>query len=333
MKIAVISICDFAASGLQIANAVNHVGQHEARCITGYRYTKFDYASDIDLNHGQDAAKVSAAQKIVDEADIIHYKGDWLLYDNLYGVRIPQDRPRVATLGGGIFRHTQDEWSPILAQTFDARTVQTADLLHPDLKGDWVPHTYQRADTEFRWHCSHPAVVGHIASNPLVKTSVSTFEPAMVILGHAVKPVWPTGISHQESVSLKADCTFYFDQAGYSFVSQGLRQQFGFDRPGWRPLPVGFYGNAAVEAMSWGVPTIAHISATARDRAMDALDACPVLDPGLDDLDGLVQVLRPLLDDDYRASRIAETTWRWYNDTHSYKAVGTMYSRIYDRIG
>ena len=96
---------DYAGSGCRIRDAVRKVAKKDKitiNLITAKRRNIGFNNADIVLSDGEQALK--KAQKLLDKADIVHFKDDNPPVDGMYGLIIPPNAKIVHTAGGSGFR-------------------------------------------------------------------------------------------------------------------------------------------------------------------------------------------------------------------------------------
>ena len=92
---------------------------------------------------------------------------------------------------------------------------------------------------------------------------------------------------------------------------------------------VGAYGNAAVEAMQYGIPTACWIAPFTYKRAKGELDECPILSTQKN-VDKWVEYIDQTLDSNME--EISINTKSWCDKTHSYQAVAERVNEIYNSL-
>jgi glycosyltransferase involved in cell wall biosynthesis len=116
------------------------------------------------------------------------------------------------------------------------------------------------------------------------------------------------GLTFKRAVELRKDATMFFDQ-----------------------FRVGFYGNSAIEAMQFGIPTAAWISPEAIKQAGGALEGCPVITMDKD-ADLWVDTLADILSDSTKMEELSVQNKEWCDKMHSYQAIAKQWKKIYHAI-
>ena len=119
------------------------------------------------------------------------------------------------------------------------------------------------------------------------------------------------GVSHKECLKHKKDCTVFWEKVTpYSEA----------------------YGNSAIEAGMYGIPTVVYLSERARNQARGALKDMPFInaEPGVESCTKTLDTLLGATVSDLRD--LSKRTKEWVDKTHSYEAVGKQYVDIYDRL-
>jgi glycosyltransferase involved in cell wall biosynthesis len=147
-----------------------------------------------------------------------------------------------------------------------------------------------------------------IAHSPSTKDKKGTdkFIRAMNLLkanGYNVKSDIIHDVSYDECLRRKSEATIFFDQS-----------------------EVGWYGNSAVEAMAFGIPTLAYISPEAYTGSQGKLDMMPPINCG-NTVESIYTALKEILDGDIVLR--SQQMRKWAEDFHSYKTVGEMWDKIY----
>ena len=89
---------------------------------------------------------------------------------------------------------------------------------------------------------------------------------------------------------------------------------------------VGFYGNSALEAMQYGIPTATWLSPMAIAQADGALRNCPVISSAKS-VRGWTKMILKVLDSDLVA--LSKETKQWCDNVHSYKVIAKQWDEIY----
>jgi hypothetical protein len=109
LNIFMLSPEDYAGSGCRIRDAIRKVTNKDEitiNLVTAKRRKVGFNNSDIVLSDGEQALK--KAQKLLDKADIVHFKDDNPPIDGMYGLIVPSKAKIVHTAGGSGFRRKKD---------------------------------------------------------------------------------------------------------------------------------------------------------------------------------------------------------------------------------
>ena len=302
MKITILSEIDYAGSGHKLYEALKPFCDVEI--FTGKYYNPYGHPDHSKWNRRE-------VQKRIDESDIIHLKGDFKPKDGYLGFRI-MHKPTVVTVSGSKFRKAyHGGYQTVHPWEFNKATVKTSfepDLLYPEYSDKWIPHPIDSINVQREWKEADVPTLMHIPSKQDVKGTDFILEVLETIENKRLVNISiPENVSHKKSVELKKEATIYFDQ----FV-------------------VGFYGNAALEAMQFGVPVAAWISHEARRQANGALYICPVISPDKNDVTSWVKKIDEVLDS--KMAELSFNTALWCDTIHSYEAVALNCLSIYDAI-
>jgi hypothetical protein len=264
---------------------------------------------------------------LADEADIIHIKdqtGFWDGRNNLPKTLLTQFRkPMVYTLYGGTAR--KDESDPgfqAYVNPHDAVIAMTPDLCFEWSGAEFIPHNIDEEKYPFCWQDGK--LILHTPSSPHRK-GTELFDPAARMVASAIggKVEIITGTKHDYVMRHKSLATIFFDQAGRETDENGGKL-------------IGWYGNSALEAAVFGVPTMAHLSREAIERAnragYDVEKESKILNVDPTE-DGIYSVLNSFFEESesHRRDRAASTR-RWIEKVHSYKATSVQLSAVYERL-
>lgn len=128
-----------------------------------------------------------------------------------------------------------------------------------------------------------------------------------------------TGVTHQYITEKKRSATIFFDQAGRERPEDGGKL-------------IGWYGNSALEAAVYGVPTIAHLSNEALERAarLGLKTAALNTEPSEE---GLYRVMSDFFDrSPTERLALARQTRDWIEAEHSYHATAAKLSAMYEGL-
>jgi hypothetical protein len=339
-KVLVLSIHDYAGSGHRYSEAVNRVGRYESKSLK-FLYHSFGYEVDycIAENYAQKLdrptfkSRMIKAQQMVDDADILHFKGDypimkrWGLFDKkkLRGgfptLSIPVHKPIVITTSGSRFRRHLSNKGGLSSGLFpmetmmrftNARTVTTPDLNYPEFDAEWLPFPLDTRKYDNLWlKADHSTVtLGHAPSIRAKKGTDSILIPAVNIIkskGIDVCLNIIEGRSYEDSLREKRQFSIFWDQCGF-----------------------GFYGNALVEACQYGIPSLAWMSDHSLNQMEKADRERLVVQTFKKTPESCADAIINMIESDM--NELSIRTKKWVDDTHSYESVGAKLSAIYDKI-
>jgi len=330
---------DFAGSMYKLAEAVNRYTAYAVRLIA-FDFHEFSYPVDLVVPECDDA-RLEAVFKLASEAAIFHLKDEYswflalerlpnlgLLNDLFFSNKFPHT-PKVFTHYGGYARKFKEDAEYIArVQQFDGRIAMTPDLNFDWFNGSYIPHTIDTDTILESWRDSN--ILAHSPSNPTTKAT-SLFRRAVSVIREHHQDVWHNwsvdiihGVSYDECMRRKSKASLFFDQAGgHSEGPLGISDV------------IGWYGNSAIEAMAFGIPTIAHLSEVACERAGKA--GCPVRDIPVINVprtcDGLVEaILSFAMQSHQERKALSERTRQFAVEFHGYKAVGERMAQLYDEL-
>ncbi|MBT4944567.1 MAG: glycosyltransferase [Candidatus Marinimicrobia bacterium] len=318
LKVALISHHDYAGSGYRMAEAVNMNSKTFAEY---FAYVPMSYPSKLprypalfvrnEDKHFLPSETASRLQTLFRGADIIHYKGDDPP-DSYYMKELDvTPNKTIVTVHGSMFRRDADEKiaRPVAKLSdYDSctlRTVGDPTLAYDGFDCIFTQIPYPTHKFDVTWENRKTPVIAHSPSTK-DKKGTDKFEEAIEKLqkaGYDVKSDIIHNVNYKECLKRKSEATIFFDQS-----------------------EVGWYGNSAVEAMAFGIPTLAYISPEAFKGAQGKLDAMPPIDCG-NTVDSIFCALKGILDGDM--VKQSKAMRKWAVDFHSYKTVGEMWDKIY----
>lgn len=319
---------DFAGSGYRITEAVNLTTNHHVEYVVlapfKYpeklpRYPAIGKYTDKTIDIYPD--DINRLQWLLDQADVIHFKGDSVpeLPEGL-NLHLPPRVKVVVTVAGTFFRRGENVPEAIsqpIAEIqeyvlrSDARTTMTPELNYPDYDGKYIPQSYDSTVVPYSYDPpdlqQEPLRIAHSPSDSL-KKGTNVFQKACEVVqeeGYKVETDIYSKVSYQESIDRK--------RAAHVFFDQNL---------------LGWYGNSALEAMAAGVPVMAHLSDQATQQAGD-IGQPPIIETG-QTVESMADALRSLFTQDL--GKISEETKAWCDTKHSYEATGKQYGELYNRL-
>ena len=316
---------DYSGSFMGWARAINEFTDYAARLVVTGAHA---YGYPLDLLFPTGNLIDSHFARLRDEADVIHIKDETGFFDG--NNRLPRDffsssgKPLVFTHYGGYARKCQDDPRyREFVRSFDARITMTPDLNYPWFDGRFIPHSVDVRKYPFSWRDGN--VVTHSPSTRARKGTEQFLEAVASLEERGIALDLIEGVPHEECVMRKSRATVFFDQAGRERV-----EKLGID------TVVGWYGNSALEAAAYGVPTIAHLSEESfagSDRAGRPIrEECAILNTPLG-VDGLRETLARFFEaTPPRREELAFRTRSWVEGFHSYPAVARELSDVYDQL-
>lgn len=176
----------------------------------------------------------SYVKERIQRSDIIHIKGDYLYNGTWHGFDI-SGKKRVQTFTGSRFRRGRENVvslakHPIKDYKADIFTAFTPELCYTK---DIRLLEFAYPNFEYKWKRQEKFHIVHIPSSKMTKGTEVILEALSLVNREDVKITLLTGVNYQEMLRLKSEASIYIDQM---------------------ILPV--YGNAAVESMAMGIPTM-----------------------------------------------------------------------------
>jgi hypothetical protein len=320
---------DYSGSFFKWAEALNRHTDFAARLVV---LSPHEYRYPLDLvPHAVINDDWRSVRTLIEEADVLHLKDEKGFFNrstpappDLLASRRP-GTPLVFTAFGGYFRRRwADKAFRRYVAHFDARVAITPDLIYPDFDAEFIPHAIDTDRFPYSWEDG--SVVSHSPSTAARKGTNQFFKALNRLRteGLDLDVDVITGVSHDECLRRKQRSTLFFDQAG-----REIKHRLGSD------TIIGWYGNSAIEAAVFGIPTIAHLSREAFDGARragrDIEDACAIINTpyGADGIRGTIQ--RFFASSPAERFEYSNRTRRWIEDFHSYPACATALAALYQR--
>ena len=338
-RVLLISPADYAGSMYKWAECINTTTQYAARLVTFGRH-RYGYPNDVVVNP-RSMGDREYLKGLVDDAAVLHLKDEYTWHrprmENMFGETIRNiflgeefsSKPKVFTLYGGYARSFKEcRYFIDTVSQFAARIVMTPDLNYDWVEGIYIPHAINAKTTEFSWRNSN--IVSHSPSSSQRKGTY-LFREAVSYL-QATHPEfrkeWSVDVIHDvsfdECMRRKKRASLFFDQAGRDRTAD-----VGVDDI------IGWYGNSAIEAMVYGIPTIAHVSDVALRRAENAgvrISHLPVV-PVQRSRSSMVEAIREFVSSSLEERvELAKRTRRFIEEFHSYDTCGRQLERVYQRV-
>lgn len=298
---------DYAGSGHKIIEALSRWG-YDSDIFSRRPSSSFGHPTK-NLVTGDNRERI---QQRIDESDIIHIKGDWPAVDGYMGFNI-MHRNVVQTVGGGFFRKKGIGGGAGLGKfemkeyRASLKTAFTPDLCYPEYSNIWTPHPIDSGSEKNIWRMPTLPILMHMPSNRSKKDSwfiMKVLNEVKRRIPCIIKIIEKVPFS--EAIEMKKEATIFFDQ-----------------------FLVGFYGNSAIEAMQYGIPTACYISNAARNQAGERLDKCPIISERKD-IGAWVDMIVKLLESDM--GNLSKETKEWCDTHHSYEAIANQWDTLYKTI-
>lgn len=307
---------DYAGSGRKLHDAIKQHTDHDIEFYSEPGINIFK----IPIYGGKNilTADKDELQQRIEESDIIHLKSGWLAteYEKWYGIKITH-KPLAQTFSSG-FERRYDPVTRTGKARYDAEkdyknvTIRTSfepDLLYPGYNGVLTPYPIDSMDKEIEWRMSDPPILVHNPSTERSKRTafiakvLSYFEDADVRISRG-----KARIPQSKSIERRKEATIFFDQ-----------------------FAVGAYGNAACEAMQYGIPVCAWISPQAFSYVPDWYrEQCPVITNDEISVGQWVYLIGQTLRGDMAG--LSKKTKEWCDNMHSYQAVAKQWDELYQSI-
>jgi hypothetical protein len=271
------------------------------------------------------------------EADVIWSKDDSLCYieDGKFyrteywgrehrgkynGLAVKDSCKLLMTASGSSFRRPvvgfKKSYGKIPLQRFidsvDYITTISPDLNYPELNGQWLPHTYDVANTPTTWKMSKPLkIVGYLAQLDC-KGTHRYLLPTVEKLreeGYKIDLDICSKMKHHKFIKLKSQATLYFGE-----ISE-----------------IGVYGMSSIEAIAYGIPIINHISDVAKKQAYPYADYGSAMLQA-SNLPELYKLLKQILDGEIDLEAVSKKIKQYALDHHDYKIVGKQVKDILERL-
>jgi hypothetical protein len=294
-------------------------GEQKARRTEGEKGRRAEQRMPESLYNAMQKIALRTVQKILDEADIVHWKGDDLPSRPWYGLRINPRSKTIVTVGGSGFRRECAQPDsckakfPFEAYDVDLRTAITPDINYPEFCSIWTPHGIDSSKCEVRSAKYEVPIIAHSPSTRSKKGTVNIILPALEILKTLYKKPFEVDIiekvSNRECVERKSRATIFIDNMYTNYANSGL------------------------EAMQFGIPTVSYMPDQIYDWMKPWADrkSCPVVNTEQTP-EGLVQVLYKLLTNRNYYNSVAKKTKEYCDRVHSYEAVGANWAGIYQKL-
>ena len=300
MKIAMLSVSDWAGSGFKTAQAINRHTSHEVHLIALrgniLGHPRMDLVSKKNIKR---------LQSIVDTADIVHLKGDWppRFYDWI-NIR---KKPLICTVCGGFFRKKPLGQGRYNLKEYDQcklLTAMTPDLCYRD-NMPWTPHPIDSIGQPNLWEMRDPPLFVHSPTNRIGKDTefiLKVFAELEKKINFEVRLI--EGVSFDEAVEMRKEATIFFDQ-----------------------FRVGFYGNSAIEAMQFGIPVSAFIPTNEKYLSPQTIVIGWINKNVIDWADIISGIIKRGF-----LNNVSVITKQYCDDVHSYQSIAQLWDGLYNSI-
>jgi len=325
MNIVILSEHDWCASGMQIRNALRSKG-HGALLIKNYNHNGYECDYELPktldrkirggliLESPRHSAKI---QRAILDADIAIFKGDEPPTRNWHRYILHGDTKIVFLASGSNFRRkamvasaAKAKWKLSDYDIADLKLVNTPEMQYPGFK--WMPMSFdsdQKPNLFTRQNRQKkPILIMHSPSNRERK-GTEMFIKAMEVLrakGYAFKCHIIEGRPVEECIRIKSRASIFYDQN-----------------------KVGFYGNSAIEAMQYGIPTMAWISPEAikKNHSLFTKEGMPIINCGTS-LVGMIRAFEAYLQNPGKLYRLSQRTKKYTDRTHSYEGTAERWEEL-----
>jgi glycosyltransferase involved in cell wall biosynthesis len=312
LKITMLSEIDYAGSGYKIMKAVSDHTNHDITLFSGAPQNSLGHPTK-NLVMPDNMAEI---QKRIDESDIVHIKGDWPARDGYLGFNI-MHKPTVQTVCGSFFRkkgleeHSFEGWEKWPMSDFKAtlKTAFTLDLNYPDYSDIWTPHPTDSSGKPNLWKYRSKPIFIHMPTHRGRKDTpfiLKVFKRLQKEIDCEVRLI--EGVTYEEAMEQRMEATIFFDQ-----------------------FRVGFYGNSAIEAMQYGIPTACWISDKAIEQGKGKMDGCPVINAPKN-VDAWVERVKYIVSEEPYMRAISSVTKEWCDKWHSYESIAEQWDNLYKQL-
>lgn len=311
INVVMLSTKDFAGSGINFCRAVQRVSDINIRLVTKLE-NKYGYDTDYCMQF----CSRPFMQKIIYNADIIHFKGDELPSLRWNDICLP-NVPIVFTAGGSGFRRAKvnrmigKQWFKIedYIQVTDWRTTLTPDLNYPELGGEYLPQCMDMGSAPYTWEPRERIFILHSPSARRKKGTEEYIIPAISILKHRgfnIEFRIVENMNNKELIELKKTASIFIDQV----------------------CDTGFYGMNTIEAIQFGIPVVNYISDQAINQSNGLLNDLPIINVQMnaDDVADKIEAAIPHL------KEISVKTKTFAERVHSYEVAGNILKQNYTRL-
>jgi hypothetical protein len=206
---------------------------------------------------------------------------------------------------------TMGLWPLKTYQNIDLQTVLTPDLLISGEKIMYTPQGFPTTESTIQRNKNKRLVISHAPSNSSKKGTDSLILPALEILSkkYDFEIVLITGMAHDKCLEIIKKSDIFIDQ-----------------------VLVGFYGNAALEAMSYGIPTVAYLDEKYLRLVDTSSKKIPIINTKYQTKEAIVEALEPFLKKPTKLKNISKKTKKWVTKHHDYQIIGKLWLWNYENL-
>jgi hypothetical protein len=333
-KVLLLAPQDYAGSFYGWAKAVNKISPDAACRLVSLTRHRYEFDCDYIFHvYERGVEKTPELVRMVDEADALHLKDESYFRNANYRPAIYRlvnsmiekfrrdNKPIIYTHFGSIARGSeQDPAYRQAVREFDARIALTPDLNFDWFQGHLIPHAIDLGELYYSWRETRR--LAHSPSSLEIKGSNLMWEAVNEI--DEIRQNWEldliAGVKLSKCLERKQKAELFFDQAGKNDGDPHGRV-------------IGWYGKSAVEAMAFGIPSIAHLSEEAFqgcERAGKNLrHLCPILNTGLDRAAMKETVLKYLTLTGSEKEELSQRTRAFVEKFHGEDVVGRELGKVY----
>ena len=206
---------------------------------------------------------------------------------------------------------TMGLWPLKTYRNIDLQTVLTPDLLISGEKIMYTPQGFPTTKSTIQKNENKRLVISHAPSNSSKKGTESLILPALEILSKKydfeIKLI--TGMAHDECLEIIKKSDIFIDQ-----------------------VLVGFYGNAALEAMSYGIPTVAYLDEKYLRLVGTSSKKIPIINTKYQNKEAIVDALEPFLKESTMLKNLSKKTKKWVTKHHDYQIIGKLWLWNYKKV-
>lgn len=340
-RVVMIAPKDFSGSMYKLAEAINRFSPYAARLIV-FTPHQFGYQNDLVVPEAG-PTRTKRFEQDLENAAIVHLKDEqsWFLktertlnlhlLENIIFGRNKSSLKTVFTAYGGYARSLADDpaWREAV-KSFDAYTMFTPDLEFNWAKGALLPHSIDTDAIKPAW-CDSKLLVHSSSTVRMFRKGTDLLCSAISLMENERFRPWQdwqvdmfTGLSHKLARCRQQSAGLYFDQAG--------REPKSLTETG---TVIGWYGNAAIECMAMGIPTMVHLDSKTMRRAQShgvQLEGSGVLNVKRDSQDIASKIMHFVGSSVVERTNLSKQTREFCVANHGYQSVAARAEHVYDCI-